>query len=65
MLAQAAAETGDLRAVVDVLASDPKDRLAVARARLGRVFIGLVSFTGLHEVQRNLPMIQIQRHSID
>jgi hypothetical protein len=65
MLAQAAAETGDLRAVVDVLASDPKDRLAVARARLGRVFIGLVSFTGLHEVQRNISQLQLPRRSID
>ena len=39
VLAQAAAETGDLRAVVNVLASDPKDRLARALASLGRAFM--------------------------
>ena len=39
VLAQAAAETGDLRAVVRILATDPKDRLAAALARLGRAFM--------------------------
>jgi hypothetical protein len=39
VVAQAAAETGDLRAVVNVLASDPKDRLARALASLGRAFM--------------------------
>jgi len=39
VLAQAAAETGDLRAVVNVLASDPKDRLARALASLGRALM--------------------------
>ena len=34
---------------------------------IGRAFMAreLVSFTGLHEMQRNLSMIQFQRHSID
>ena len=36
VLAQAPPETGDLRAVVNVLASDPKDRLTAALASLGR-----------------------------
>jgi hypothetical protein len=35
VLAQAAAETGDLRAVVGILASDPRDALA----SLGRAFM--------------------------
>jgi hypothetical protein len=39
LLAQAAAEAGDLRAVVGILGTDPKDRLAAALARLGRAFI--------------------------
>ena len=39
VLAQAAAEAGDLRAVVGVLATDPKDRLARALASLGRAFM--------------------------
>ena len=39
VLVQAAAETGDLRAVVGILVSDPKDRLAAALASLGRVFM--------------------------
>jgi hypothetical protein len=37
-LAQAALE-GDLAGKVQVLASDPKDRLAAALARLGRAFM--------------------------
>ena len=36
--AQAAAES-DLRAVVNALGADPKDRLAAALARLGRAFM--------------------------
>jgi hypothetical protein len=36
VLAQAAAETGDLRTAVNVLATDPKDRLARALVSLGR-----------------------------
>jgi hypothetical protein len=32
-------EGGDLRSVVQILAADPKDRLAAALARLGRAFI--------------------------
>ena len=53
--------------VMGPLATDPKDRLARALASLGRGLHGarLVSFTGLHEMQRNLPMVQIQRHAID
>ena len=39
VLAQAAAEAGDLRAVVGILATDPKDRLAAALASLGRAFM--------------------------
>jgi hypothetical protein len=39
LLAQAAAEAGDLRAVVGILGTDPKDRLAAALARLGRAFL--------------------------
>jgi hypothetical protein len=39
VLAQAAAEAGDLRAVVGILGTDPKDRLAAALARLGRAFM--------------------------
>jgi hypothetical protein len=42
VLAQAALggrEGGDLRSVVQILAADPKDRLAVALARLGRAFM--------------------------
>lgn len=38
-LAQAAAETGDLQAVLRILDTDPKDRLAAALARLGRAFM--------------------------
>jgi hypothetical protein len=37
-LAQAALE-GDLKGTVHVLASDPKDGLAAALARLGRAFM--------------------------
>ena len=61
VLAQAALEGregGNLRSVVQILAADPKDRLAVALAlaRLGRAFMARdsVSFTGLHQVRRNL-----------
>jgi len=42
VLAQAALEGrqgGDLRAVVNALAADPKDQLAAALARLGRAFM--------------------------
>jgi hypothetical protein len=42
VLAQAALEGregGELRAVVQILAADPKDRLAAALARLGRAFM--------------------------
>jgi hypothetical protein len=42
VLAQAALEVrerGDLRAVVQVLTADPKDRLAAALTRLGRAFM--------------------------
>ena len=42
VLAQAAMEGrggGDLRSVVQILAADPKDRLAAALARLGRAFM--------------------------
>jgi hypothetical protein len=39
VLAQAAQET-ELGAVVRILASDPKDRLAAALAGLGRAFMG-------------------------
>jgi hypothetical protein len=39
VLAQAAAETGDLRAVVGILGTDPKNRLATALASLGRAFM--------------------------
>jgi hypothetical protein len=42
VLAQAAQEGregGGLRSVVQILAADPKDRLAAALARLGRAFI--------------------------
>jgi hypothetical protein len=42
VLAQAALEGregGDLRSVVQILAADPKDRLAAALARLGRAFM--------------------------
>ena len=39
VLAQAAAEAGDLRAVVGILGTDPKDRLAAALASLGRAFM--------------------------
>jgi hypothetical protein len=39
VLAQAAAETGDLRAVVGILGTDPKNRLAAALASLGRAFM--------------------------
>jgi len=39
VLAQAAQETGDLCGVVQVLGSDPKDRLAAALAKLGHAFI--------------------------
>ena len=61
VLAQAAAETGDLRAVVGILASDPKDRLAACAGepRAGLHGARLVSFTGLHEMQRNIPQLQI------
>ena len=53
VLAQAAQES-ELVAVVRVLATDPKDQLAAALARLGRAFMAreLVSFTGLHEMRR-------------
>ena len=46
--------------VVGMLASDPKDGLARALARLGRAFMAreLVSFTGVHEMRRNLPILQ-------
>ena len=39
VLALAAAETGDLRAVVGILGTDPKNRLAAALASLGRAFM--------------------------
>ena len=42
VLAQAAQEGregSDLRSVVQILAADPKDRLAAALARLGRAFL--------------------------
>jgi len=42
VLAQAALEgqqSGDLRAVVGILDTDPQDRLAAALARLGRAFM--------------------------
>jgi hypothetical protein len=42
VLAQAALEgrqSGSLRSVVSILATDPKDRLAAALARLGRAFM--------------------------
>jgi hypothetical protein len=39
VLAQAAAETGDLRAVVGILDTDPKNRLAAALASLERAFM--------------------------
>ena len=59
VLAQAALEGregGDLRSVVQILAADPKDRLAAALARLGRAFMAreLVSFLGVQLVWRNL-----------
>ncbi len=58
---------GDLMGKVMALATDPKNRLAAALASLGRAFMvrELVSFTGLHAMQRNLPMVQIQRHDTD
>ena len=67
VLAQAAAETGDLRVVV----GNPRDRSeepaggGAGEPRAGVHGTQLVSFTGLHEAQRNLPMVQIQRHRID
>jgi hypothetical protein len=39
VLAQAAAETGDLRTVVGILGTDPKNRLAAALASLGQAFM--------------------------
>ena len=50
----------DMVGKVMALASDPKDALARALGSLGGVFMAreLVSFTGLHEVQRNIPQLQ-------
>jgi len=55
-LAQAALED-DLAGKVQALGTDPGDRLAAALARLGRAFTAcdLVSFTGMQQMQRNLP----------
>jgi hypothetical protein len=39
VLAQAAAETDDLRAVVGILGTDPKNLMAAALASLGRAFM--------------------------
>ena len=67
VLAQAAAETGDLRAVVGI----PRDRSEEpAGGGAGEPGAGvhgarLVSFSGLHLVQRNLSMLQILRYRID
>ena len=55
-VAQAALE-GDLAGKVHALASDPKDGLAAALARLGRAFMAreLVSFPGVQQMRRNTP----------
>ena len=55
-VAQAALE-GDLAGKVQALASDPKDGLAAALARLGRAFMArnAVSFPGVQQMRRNLP----------
>ena len=55
-VAQAALE-GDLAGKVQALASDPKDGLAAALARLGRAFMAreLVSFPGVQQMRRNTP----------
>ena len=56
----------DMVGKVLALAADPRDALASALARLGRLHgARLVSFTGVHAMQRNLPMVQILRHSTD
>jgi hypothetical protein len=51
-LAQAALE-GDLAGKVQALASDPKDGLAAALARLGRAF--MARFPGVQLMRRNTP----------
>ena len=63
VLAQAAQEAaggGEVRAVVNILASAPGDALAAALASLGRAFMAreLVSFPGVQGVRRNLPQSQ-------
>jgi hypothetical protein len=54
-LAQAALE-GDLAGKVHALASDPKDGLAAALARLGQAFRHETpDFPGVQQMRRNLP----------
>ena len=67
VLAQAAAETGDLRAVVNVLATDPKDAAGAGAGepRAGHDGARLVSFTGVQQMRRNLLILQFLRHAID
>ena len=57
----------DMMGKVMALATDPKDAAGAGAGepRAGLHGARLVSFTGLHEMQRNLPMVQILRHSID
>ena len=52
---------------VMALATDPEGPAGACagEARAGVHGARLVSFTGLHEMQRNLPMLQILRPSID
>ena len=62
VLTQAAAEAGDLRAVVGILGTGWRRRW---RVRAGLHGPRLVSFTGLHEVQRNTAQLQYLRPAID
>jgi hypothetical protein len=51
-------EVGGLRSVVQILAADPKDGPAGSRAGTARARVygrRLVSFPGMHAMQRNLP----------
>ena len=61
-----ARQGADLRSVVQALEHEPKNGLAAALARLGRAFMARKrDFTGLHGMQRNLPIVQLPRHNTD